>query len=630
MAKFQQWTRKSHAWVGIFSAITLGIIAISCFPIAHKWDGFGKTLADIHMGKFLPNAYRWIWIDSQGLLLLGLVVSGWLMHRSPSRRAARKKGEGGLLILFGSQTGNGEALAMKLHRKLLSAGCANRVAGMSENGFFDLSKEDRLCLICSTTGDGEMPENATALWESLSRSDAPLLPNLQYAVLGLGDRSYARFNSAAVAFDRRLVELGARRVCDSVLCDADYSKVSSEWIARMCTQFGGSEHAVTEGSGVSLTANCDAVKVAPSVASAPVLISNTPLTLPGSFKETRHLEIAFPGVQYRPGDLLGVHPHNCHALVEQTLEAAGFDGEEAVPSADGRLTLSLRKALLEQYEISRISQDLWEAVCQRSNEPLFLDLKLSEEAGRNWCSGREVVDLLLASRCMKWNAADFVALLDPLKPRLYSIASSPSLHGETLNLAVGVLRYEAHGLARKGVCSTFLADRVRCGSGRLGVFLQTHRTFHMPAESDRPMIMVGPGTGVAPFRGFLAERHATGAAGKNWLFFGEQRGSTDFFYRDELETYQQEGTLHRLSTAFSRETKHRVYVQDRLKAEGADVWKWIGEGAAFYVCGSKAMGLSVETTLQELAMEHGGIPADKVAEWLQKQSAEGLYRKDLY
>ncbi len=364
------------------------------------------------------------------------------------------------------------------------------------------------------------------------------------------------------------------------------------------------------------------------------LAVNRKLTGETSQKETRHFELSLAGsgLQYEVGDSLGVFPSNNPELVDLVLREAGFTGEEIVPSADA-VEMPIREALTKSYILTEPSKQLLQAVAALDPSAAFLEkLLLPEEktALENFLWGRDVLDVLLQFPAAKFSPEEFAKVLRKLQPRLYSIASSQKAVGESVHLTIAVVRYtvEHSRRPREGVCSSFLADR---SSGSAPVFVHTAKHFRMPENPDTPMIMVGPGTGIAPFRAFLQERKATGAKGRNWLFFGDQRAATDFLYREELENYQAEGSLHRLDTAFSRDQEHKIYVQHRMHENGAELFDWLENGAYFYVCGdAKRMAKDVDAALHAVVEKHGGKSAEQAKEYVEALKKEKRYRKDVY
>ncbi|MBI2929788.1 MAG: sulfite reductase subunit alpha [Verrucomicrobia bacterium] len=559
-----------------------------------------------------------------------------------------------LTILFGSQTGNAEGLAKRAAKEASRRGFAATVCELAQYPREKVTSEERLLIITSTYGDGEPPDNAKALWEFLARDDAPRLPQLKFSVLALGDSNYPKFCECGKKFDRRLEELGAQRVAARVDCDVGFEAAFAEWLGDVLAALAQRGEDTAPYPAEAGRAGCPQPAAGVTTArierragdSAPYhngysrqnpfparLVTNRPLNAAGSAKDTRHFELALDesGLSYEAGDALGVMPSNCPALVEELIRALACTGDEAVPAPDSR-EVSLREALAAHYEITRIPQPLLQAVAERSGDALLNRLAAPGVNGEltEFLWGREIIDLLLAHPHVKFTPQEFLTLLKKLQPRLYSISSSPKAHPGHVHLTVGVLRYESLGRARKGVCSTFLADRV--GAETLApVFVQPNKSFRPPTDGDRPMIMVGPGTGIAPFRAFLQERQAIGARGQNWLFFGDQRGATDFLYRDELETFLRDDTLKRLDVAFSRDQPEKIYVQHRMLEQAGELFTWLEEGAHFYVCGdAKRMAKDVDAALHRVIQTAGGHTAGQAADYVRRLQAGKRYQRDVY
>lgn len=536
-----------------------------------------------------------------------------------------------LVVLFGSQTGTAQNLAKRLAREAGPHGISARVVDAAEHAKVDWQKEARLLVVTSTYGDGDMPDNAQNFWEWLQTDAAKALSHLNFSVLALGDTNYEHFCAAGKKIDARLEQLGAKRVHSLVECDLDYEAKAKEWTASVLAVLSP----LKSDSAAAMPASSSGADTAPSGWSktnpfAARLTANRRLNTGDSQKETRHFEISLAdsGLYYEAGDALGVWPSNCPELVAGILGAAGCDGDEPVTTAKG--AMSLRQALTGFFEISRPAPELLHHFA-RTNAALR-DLLAPERKDdfKKWLWGRGVVDLLLENPGVKLSAQELAALLKPLAPRLYSIASSPKAHAGQVHLTVSIVRYESFGRARKGLASTFLADRTGAETP-VPVFIQTSHGFRLPADGSTPVIMVGPGTGVAPFRSFLHERRATGAPGRNWLFFGEQRAATDFYYRQELETMLSDGHLTRLSTAFSRDQAEKIYVQHRMLEHAAELWSWLEAGAHFYVCGDASrMARDVDAALHQVVETAGGKSAETAREYVARLKSDKRYQRDVY
>lgn len=547
-----------------------------------------------------------------------------------------------LLILFGSQTGTAEALAKKIANQA-QATFATRVLDMNAFETVDWKNESRILFVTSTWGDGEPPDNAAAFWKFLNSETTPRMENISFSVLALGDRNYASFCGAGIRFDERLEQLGGKRIHPRAECDLDYESTAKAWAENVLNKLSNSDGASAAPTNEKIIElkNLSAAMPAASRSAdtysrqnpfAARLVGNRKLNATESAKDTRHLEISLEGsgLNYEVGDALGVVPRNSPALVEEILAALNFDGEEPVRNG-GPSEIPLRKALLEHFEIRQIGTSLLEAVAVRASDSRLKELleEKNKPARDQFLFGREVIDLLVANLDAKFSAKEFVSFLRKLNPRLYSIASSLKKHPGQVHLTVDAVRYETYGRKREGVCSTFLADRVG-NDTPVPVFLQASHGFRLPANSETPIIMVGPGTGIAPFRAFIEEREAVGAKGKNWLFFGHQHAASDFFYRDELKRSQEQGFL-KLTTAFSRDQAEKVYVQHRLVENAREVWSWLNEGAHFYVCGDASrMAKDVDAALHKIAETAGRLSSDNAAAYVSDLRKTKRYQRDVY
>lgn len=554
---------------------------------------------------------------------------------APSPSAAAEP----LLVMYGSQTGTAEAIARRIAREAAQRGFAARVLELNAFASIDLTKELRLAVVTSTWGDGEPPDNAIAFWQHLSSEAAPRLEQLTYSVLALGDRNYSDFCGAGKKFDERLAGLGAKRVLPRTDCDTDYEASAKTWMDGLWSAFSVSGPAGPTTNGIA-PAPASAETTAKPMGYSRTnpfparLVTNRKLNGPVSAKDTRHFEISLEGsgLSYEVGDALGVVPQNCPALVNEILAALGCDGEEAVTGPAGDET-SLRNALVRSFQITKPGSSFLQTVAERAGDS---ELKALLDPARKadldkFMYGREVIDILQRCPGAKFAAKEFVGLLAKLQPRLYSISSSPKAHPGQVHLTVAAVRYESYDRARKGVCSTFLADRVELNTTPVPVFVQTSHGFRLPPDLSTPVIMVGPGTGVAPFRAFLEERRATGAKGGNWLFFGDQHAAQDFLYRDELEAMKADGTLTRFDTAFSRDQAEKIYVQTRMLEQATDLWRWLEDGAHLYVCGdAKRMAKDVDAALHKVIESAGARTSDQAAEYVQKLKSAKRYQRDVY
>ena len=576
--------------------------------------------------------------------LAGLFADANRGEPGPAVPATPAKSSEPLLVLYGSQSGTAEGLAKNFAKEAETKGFAPRVMELNAAAQLDLTREPRAVIITSTWGDGDPPDNATAFWSHISADAAPKLNNLSYSVLALGDKNYADFCGAGKKFDERLEKLGAQRIHPRVDCDLDYEATAKSWMegvwpalqSMVSSQLSVANETV---DGPSSTSSASPIINHQSLAYSRAnpfparLITNRKLNAPGSVKDTRHFEISLEAssLRYEVGDALGVIPQNCPTLVDEIIRALGCDGEEAVTDPSGKET-SLRSALLRDYQITKPGSSLLKFVAGKANDG---ELKSLLDPARKadldkYLYGREIIDLLLGCSASKFTPREFVGLLAKLQPRLYSISSSPKAHPGEVHLTVAAVRYESHGRARKGICSTFLADRVDADTP-VPVFVQTSHGFRLPADGTRPIIMIGPGTGIAPFRAFLEERRATAATGKSWLFFGDQQKKCDFLYQEQLEGMLAEGSLTRLDLAFSRDQAEKIYVQTRMLEQAAELWRWLEDGAHLYVCGdAKRMAKDVDAALHEVIEKTGGKSADDAKAYVVKLKSDKRYQRDVY
>ncbi len=539
-------------------------------------------------------------------------------------------------IYFGTESGNAESLAKQIAKAAKKRGWESSAIGLDKVKVADLANVPVALIVTSTFGDGEPPANAHDFHEELIADTAPRLENFRYSVLALGDTNYEAFCKFGVDVDTRLTDLGASRLYERVDCNVDYEESAATWQEAVFTALESVEFPIGEAA-IPQIINDQSSIINPAPAYGrkhpfpAKLITNRKLTADTSAKEVRHFEIDLTGsgLTYEVGDALGVIPSNCPAVVDEILHALNCDGEEAVATPEGG-EAPLRNALVRDYEITRIPAQLLDAIAERSSDKTLADLVVPEakEALAHYLWGREVVDLLVDFPGVTFTPADFVSHLRKLQPRLYSISSSLNAFPDQVHLTIAAVRYDSFSRGRKGVCSTFLADRV---TGPIPVFVQVSKGFRLPPSGDTPMIMVGPGTGIAPFRAFLHDRRATGATGKNWLFFGDQRAATDFLYEDELETFLADGHLTRLDTAFSRDQADKIYVQNRMIERATDLWAWLEDGAHFYVCGdAKRMAKDVDEALHQVVQTAGGKTEEEAAAYVADLKTNKRYQRDVY
>jgi sulfite reductase (NADPH) flavoprotein alpha-component len=534
-------------------------------------------------------------------------------------------------LLWASQTGNIESLSESYATKLMAAGFDIRLSCMADYQISNLEKSQYVLMMTSTFGDGDSPDNGQTFWSELSADKAPKLSGVRYAVLAFGDSNYDEFCGHGRKLNTRMAELGAIALTDRVDCDSEYQPTADEWLERAIARIKEEDeriHATTSGEITAVPSRTLPTKANPA---ATRLIKNLCLNASGANKDTRYFafDVGDSGLEYEAGDSLGVWPSNCPDLVNEIIGLVGLESSTIVNVAKiGEVALS--EALTKHFEIARPSHDALTFIASHStNDELNQLLKEDrKEDFKTWLWNRQLVDILHQFP-VKMTAVELLSMLKRMQPRLYSIASSPKAHPGEVHLTVSAVRYEHEQRLRKGVSSTFLAERA--DTVTVPVFVQQSAHFRPPHQGNTPMIMVGPGTGIAPFRGFLHERRARGDKGRNWLFFGDQYSATDFYYREELEEMQKDGLLTHLDLAFSRDQAEKIYVQDRMRENGEELWAWLEEGAHFYVCGDASkMAKDVDATLKSIITQHGGLSKDKAQEYINRLTKEKRYVRDVY
>lgn len=535
-----------------------------------------------------------------------------------------------LTILYGSQTGNAETLAEQLAEQARAKGLDVECLDMDEFPVRQLKKTERLALITSTHGEGDPPDNALGLHEYLHGRKAPKLSQLRYAVLSLGDSSYEYFCQTGVDFDQRLAALGAERMLDRVDCDVDYEETADQWMTQLLSTLetdSSTTASVTSTPAVptSVTTGFDRKHPFP----AP-LLNRVTLNGRGSSKAVHHLEFSLEtsGLRYQPGDSLGVYVQNDPELVARILEQTRLDGEQAVTLKDDSLTL--HQALQHHLELTRLTPPTVQQWAKLSEASELQQLTNDKRGLIDWLHGRDLLDLLQEYPIAGLDGQTLVDHIRRLPPRLYSIASSQAAVDEEVHLTVAAVRYEQRRRLREGVGSTWLADRLGLDT-TAAVFVDTNKNFRLPDGSDTPIVMIGPGTGVAPFRAFMQEREAEAHSGKNWLFFGDRNFRTDFLYQREWLQWRKQGLLSRLDVAFSRDGPDKVYVQHRIREAGAELWRWIEDGAHLYVCGdANAMAPDVHEALIDVVSTHGRKSRENAEHYLRELTRSKRYQRDVY
>lgn len=537
----------------------------------------------------------------------------------------------GITLISASQTGNARRVAEALRDDLIAAKLNVTLINAGDYKFKQIANEKLLIVVASTQGEGEPAEEAVALHKFLLSKKAPKLDNTAFAVFGLGDTSYEFFCQAGKDFDAKLAELGGERLLDRVDADVEYQAAAAQWRARLVDVLKARAPAAPSVQ-VAASGAVNEVHTSPYTKEAPLTASlavNQKITGRDSEKDVRHIEIDLgdSGLRYQPGDALGVWYQNDPALVKELVELLWLKGDEPV-TVEGK-TLSLAEALQWHFELTVNTGNIVENYATLTRSETLLPLVGDKVQLQHYAATTPIVDMVRFSPA-QLDAQALVDLLRPLTPRLYSIASSQAEVESEVHVTVGVVRYEIEGRARAGGASSFLADRVE-EEGEVRVFIEHNDNFRLPANPQTPVIMIGPGTGIAPFRAFMQQRAADGAEGKNWLFFGNPHFTEDFLYQVEWQRYVKEGVLSRIDLAWSRDQKEKVYVQDKLRQQGAELWRWINDGAHIYVCGdANRMAKDVEQTLLEVIAEFGGMDAEAADEFLSELRVERRYQRDVY
>jgi len=534
-----------------------------------------------------------------------------------------------LTILYGSQTGNAKGLAASLEAKAQAAGLTVRLVAMDDFKAKSIKDETHLIIVTSTQGEGEPPENAIDLHKYLFSKKAPKLDNLSFGVLGLGDSSYEQFCKTGIDFSQQLSKLGAKSIIDIAECDVDYEDQAEAWSTQIINVLKadmGSAVTAAPVAGVISTAGSSAYcKQKPYTASVSV---NQKITGRDSQKDIRHIEIDLEdsGLSYQPGDTLGLWFENDVELVAELLALVGLTNDEQVEVAGQ--ALSLQQALVEHYELTQSYPSFVQAYAEASGSKELSALLKDKTELRNYCYGRQIIDVIKETP-VKLSSKQLLAALRKMTPRLYSISSSQAEVDEEVHLTVAVVNYQQNDETRIGGASGFL-QRLEEGDP-IKVYMESNEHFRLPEDSNKPVIMVGPGTGIAPFRSFMQEREANDATGKNWLVFGAQTFTDDFLYQTEWQSQLKSGLLTRLDVAFSRDQEQKIYVQDRLREQAKELFAWLEQGAYFYICGDATrMAKDVHSALLDVVAEQGGYTQEQAEAYLEDLRKAKRYQKDVY
>lgn len=534
-------------------------------------------------------------------------------------------------VISASQTGNARKVAAELQQRLAAAGVNAVHAAAADYKPKNIAGEQLVLLVTSTQGEGEPPEEALSLYKLLSGKKAPKLSGLKFAVLGLGDSSYPMFCGAGKSFDELLAKLGGERLLERQDCDLEYQAEAAAWLDKIVPLVGSLAAAPAAATG---TGNASGSPAPAAPASAynkanpfpATLLVRQKITGRDSEKDVRHIEIDLSGsgLQYRAGDALGVWFENDPAVVDEILAAVSLKGDEPVNA--GGQGKTVREALLHDWEIGLNTPQFVQGYAEISGNP---ELKQAAADASAYAAANPIAGIV-SQYPAALTAEQLAGLLRPLAPRLYSISSAPEEVGEEVHLTVGVLRYEHNGISRTGAASGFLGERLE-EEGSVRVFVEENPRFRLPENPNTPVIMIGAGTGVAPFRAFMQQRAANGDSGKNWLIFGNQHFTQDFLYQTEWQGWAKDGLLNKYDFAWSRDQEEKIYVQHKIREEAAELWQWLQQGAHIYVCGDASrMAKDVEQALLDTIAEQGGLSADDADEYLDNLRQEGRYQRDVY
>ncbi len=534
-------------------------------------------------------------------------------------------------ILYGSETGNSQELAEQLSKQLKDIQRDVTVSAMDDFKPKKLKEAEDLLIITATHGEGDPPDNAIQFHEFLHSRKAPKLENVNFSVLSLGDESYEHFCQTGKDFDKRLEELGATRIHPRVDCDVDYEELADEWISEVIG-------ILKKDAGN----NTETVDTHPAPAEQPIysksnpysaeVLDNIVLSGKGSNKETRHIEISLEGsnLSYEPGDCLAIYPKNDPALVQAIIEELKWNAEQTIPINKQGEIRSVQEALTSIFEITRLTKGLLEKASTYFHHEKLQELVTDPEKVKAYIDGRDLLDLIIDYPPKQLDPTSIMHFLRKIPARQYSIASSYQANPDEVHLTLATVRYHTHGRDRCGVCTGEIADRIKPGD-QLNVYVHKNPNFKFPMDEETPVIMIGPGTGVAPFRGYIEEREELELKGKTWLFFGDQHFRTDFLYQVDWQNWLKQGYLTKIDVAFSRDSEQKIYVQQRMQERAKELFEWIETGAHLYVCGDeKRMAKDVHETLISIISEQGKLSEEAAKEYINKLKQEKRYQRDVY
>lgn len=533
-----------------------------------------------------------------------------------------------MTILYGSQTGNSQGLAEKYTSLLKAQNVAVTVSSLGKFKASNLKKITNLLFIVSTHGEGDPPDQAIQFYEFLHSKRAPKLEHLQYSVLALGDSSYEFFCKTGKDFDEQFAKLGATRMVPRTDCDVDYDDAAAQWFSAVQQEF------LKQATAISVTSTkSDEILGATTYSRKnpfyAEVLENINLNGRGSNKETRHLELSIEGAnfQFEPGDSIGIQPENSELLVDALLGALQFDPATEVTVFDE--ILSLKNALQKRLEITVLSKPVLEKIKAYTEHNEFSRLLEEPNAWKDYAKGRDLLDVVEDFAPFTWSAQQFVDILRKIPSRLYSIASSQLANHDEVHLTISKVSYETNGRQRLGVCSGSVAD-LQVGD-TLPIYVHKNPNFRLPEQKETPIIMIGAGTGIAPYRAFLEEREELGVVGKAWLIFGDQHFVTDFLYQTDWQRWLASGTLSQMHIAFSRDTDKKIYVQHKIEENAANFYEWLEQGAVIYVCGDKkSMAADVDAAIHRIVEQQGQKTSEQAKAFVQELKQQKRYQRDVY
>lgn len=534
-----------------------------------------------------------------------------------------------LTILFGTHTGRSETIARQLSKKAIEAGITTVVTNMQDYNTKALSKEKNIAVIVSTHGEGDPPVQAEDFWEFIRGKRAPKLDGIHTAVLALGDKSYEKFCQTGIEIDEAFRKLGAKPIIPVLPCDVDFEEDANTWINSVVNEIAktaASAQSTQITTEVPTTETSSYSKTNPYYAT---VLEKINLSGKGSNKEVYHIELSLEGsgLHYQPGDSIGIYSDNPPELVQQIISKTGFSSSDEVEVKAGKVTFE--QALRNHVEITVLNRDVLKKYAELINSEELKLLLTNRDELNAYLYGHDLLDLITSYKGT-YSAQELINSLRKLPPRMYSISSSEKFTPDEVHITVAIVRFEKYNRVRHGAASTFLSDRIDIDEN-VPVFIDHNPMFKLPENTNTPIIMVGPGTGVAPFRAFMQQREAENIIGKSWLFFGDQHFFTDFSYQTEWQKWLKTGNLEKLSVAFSRDQEQKIYVQHRMYEQKQELYKWLEKGANIYICGDmKRMAKDVEQTLTKIIQEEGKRSEEQARDYIKQLYKQKRYQLDVY